>query len=152
MEIIQGVAVDGDEPTPVAGPFQEHLPCSFAYKLVSGVVPDFSRHFFSHRVEDVGEMFVRNLQEEVEQLLQEYIATLQQRLVLTEAELRSFHTVINCYICNQPLEGDKVCDHCHILGIFRGTAHISCDLAYRISKSEWKLPVIIHNHRGYDGH
>ena len=63
MDTTQGVAVGGDEPTPVAGPFQEHLPCSFAYKLMSSMVPDFSRSLVSYRVEDAREMFVRKLQE-----------------------------------------------------------------------------------------
>ena len=36
MDTTQGDAVGGDELTP-SGPFQEHLPCSFAYKLVSSV-------------------------------------------------------------------------------------------------------------------
>ena len=97
-------------------------------------------------------MFVRKLQEEGEQLFQEYIATPQQLLALTVAELRSFHTAINCHICNQPLGGDKVRDHCHIVGCYRGTAHSRCNLAYRISKSDWKLPVVIHNPKGYDEH
>ena len=45
-------------------------------------------------------------------------------------------------------EGTK----CVIVGNYRGTAHSRCNLAYRISKSEWKLPVIRHNLQGYDGH
>ena len=75
MDTTQGVASGGDGPTP-AGPFREHLPCSFAYKLVSSVVPDLlSRPLVTYRGEDALEMFVRKLQEEAEQLFQEYIAT-----------------------------------------------------------------------------
>ena len=114
----QGVAAGGDEPTP-AGPFQEHLPCRFAYKLVSSVVPDFSMPLVSYRGEVAGERIVRKLQE-AEQLFQKYIATPQQRLVLTKAELRSFHTAINCHICNQLLGGDTVRNHCHIVGELSG--------------------------------
>ena len=51
MDITKG----GDEPTPGAGLFQEHLPCSFAHKLVSSVVPDFSSPLVSYRGEDAGE-------------------------------------------------------------------------------------------------
>ena len=98
------------------------------------------------------EMFVRKLQEQADQLFQEYIATPQQLLAFTEAELRSFHTVVNCHIWNQPLGRDKVRDHCHIVGIYRGAAHSRCNLAYSISKSDWKLTVVIHNLKGYDGH
>ena len=152
MDTTQGVAADSDEPTPGAGPFQEQLTCSFAYKLVSSVVPDFSRPLVSYRGEDAGEMFVSKLQEEAEQLLQENVAPPQQLLALTEAELRSFHTTINCHIFNQPLGGNKVRDHCHIAGNYRGAAHSRCNLAYIISKSDWKLPVIIHNLKRCDGH
>ena len=82
------------------------------------MIPDFSSPLVSYRGEDAGEMFVRKLQEEVELLFHEFIATPQQRLALTEAELRSFHTAINCHICNQSLGGNKVRDHCHIVGTF----------------------------------
>ena len=112
MNTTQGVAAGGgDEPIAASGPFQEHLPCSFAYKVVSSVVPDISRPLVSHRG-DAGEMSVRKLQEEAEQLFQEYIDTPQQLQELIDAELRSFHTVTNCHICNQSLGGEK----CVIIG------------------------------------
>ena len=43
-------------------------------------------------------------------------------------------------------------DHCHIVGNYRGNACSRCNLAYRISKFEWKLPVVMHKLKGYDGH
>ena len=43
-------------------------------------------------------------------------------------------------------------DHCHIVGSYGGAAHSECNLMYRIPKSGWKLPVVIHNLKGYDGH
>ena len=74
-------------------------------------------------------------------------------LPLTVAELRPFHTAINCHICSQPLGSDKVRDHCHIVvGNYRDNAHSRCNLMYRISKSGWQLSVVIHNLKGYDGH
>ena len=99
---------------------------------MSSVVPDFCKPLVSYRGEDAGEMFVRKLQKEAEQLFQKYIATPQQLLALTEAELRSFHTAINCHICIQPLGGDIVRDHCHIVGNYRGAVRSKCNLAYRI--------------------
>ena len=55
-------------------------------KSTSHVVPDVSRPLVSYRGENSGEMFVRKLQEEAEQISQEYIATPQQLLELTDAE------------------------------------------------------------------
>ena len=37
-------------------------------------------------------------------------------------------------------------------GNYRGAAHQRSNLGYRISKSEWKVPVFMHNLKGYDGH
>ena len=84
-----------------------------------------------YRGEYAVEMFLRKLQEEAEQSFQEYIATPQQLLALTDAELHCFHTAINCHICNQPLGGDKVRDNCHIVGPYRVAAHSRCNLEYR---------------------
>ena len=110
MDTTQGVAAAGDdEPTAASGPYQEHLPCSFACKVVSSVVPNLSRPLVSYRGEYAGEMFVRKLQEKAEQLFQEYIVTPHQRLELTEAELRSFHTATRCHICYQLHRGRGVC-------------------------------------------
>ena len=88
---------------------------------------------------------------EEEQWFQEYIDTPQLLLELTDAELRFFHTTTNCHIYNKPLGGDKVRDHCHIVWDDRDAAP-RCNLAYRISKSECKLPAVMHNLKGYDGH
>ena len=94
MDTTQGVATDSESSSRA---FQEHLPRSFAYKIVSSVVSDYSRPLVSYRGEDAAEMFVRKLQEEAKQLFQEYIVTPQQLPELTGAELRSFHTATNCH-------------------------------------------------------
>ena len=54
-----------------------------------------------------------------------------------------------CWICREELNIDKVRDHCHITGKFRGAAHNQCNLKLKIPK---KLPIIFHNLEGYDGH
>ena len=54
-----------------------------------------------------------------------------------------------CWICNEELNTDKVTDHCHITGKFRGAAHNQCTLKLKIPK---KLPIIFYNSEGYDGH
>ena len=53
---------------------------------------DFSRPLVSYRGEDAAEIFMRKLQEEAKQLFDEYIDTPKSLLLLTVAELRSFHT------------------------------------------------------------
>ena len=104
-----------------------------------------------HRGEDAAETFVRDLQQEAKQLLDEYFPT-PKPLLLTATELRWFNNATTCHIYTKPLVGDKVRDHCHIVGSYRGAAHNEYNLMYMISKSGWKLPVVIHKLKGYDGH
>ena len=44
---------------------------------------------------------------------------------------------------------NKVRDHCHITGKYRGAAHSQCNLKLKIPS---KIPIIFHNLEGYDGH
>ena len=50
------------------------------------------------------------------------------------------------------VKGDKVRDHCHFTGQFRGAAHNHCNLRYKIDKQRYKLPIVFHNLCGYDAH
>ena len=67
------------------------------------------------------------------QLFQEYVATPQKLLALTDAELRSFHTAIACHIYNQLMGGDKVRDHVHIVGNYQGDARGRWNLVHQLS-------------------
>ena len=56
-----------------------------------------------------------------------------------------------CWICNKLFDvGDeKVRDHCHITGKYRGASQWSCNTNLRMSK---EIPVIFHNLKVYDSH
>ena len=54
-----------------------------------------------------------------------------------------------CWICSKLIENDKVRDHCHITGKYRGAAHWQCNINLKVSK---KLVVIFHNLKGYNSH
>ena len=47
------------------------------------------------------------------------------------------------------LDKNKVGDHCHIIGKYRGAAHSQFNLKLKIPR---KLPIIFHNLENYDGH
>ena len=149
VDTAQSVEVGGESASHV---FQDHIPC-FEYKAVNSVDPNFSRPLVMYRGENAAEKFVCDYQQEAKQLFDEYIAT-PKPMLLTAAELRSFNDVTICQYAQNRLGMIK----CEIIvtfttiGRYRGAAHSECSLMYRISKSGWKLPVAMHNLKGYDGH
>ena len=54
-----------------------------------------------------------------------------------------------CHICNEELGKDRVHNHCHMSGKFRGAAHEVCNLKYKVRKF---FQVVFHNLSGYDSH
>ncbi|GBB99512.1 hypothetical protein RclHR1_35430001, partial [Rhizophagus clarus] len=55
-------------------------------------------------------------------------------------------------IASEKAKADKVWDHCHITGKFRGSAHNTCNLKLQIEPWKTPIPVVFHNFRGYDSH
>ena len=70
-------------------------------------------------------------------------------LLMTEEDEEIYNNTNICWICSKEITENKVRDHCHITGKYRGAAHKDCNLKLRIPK---KLPVIFHILEGYDGH
>ena len=70
---------------------------------------------------------------------------------MSAKEEEIFQSPNKCWICNKlfDLVDEKVRDHCHISGKFRGAAHFSFNANLKITK---KVLVIFHNLRGYDSH
>ena len=70
-------------------------------------------------------------------------------MVFTKENEKQFNMALDCWICGEELGNDRVRDHCHYTGCYRGAAHNSCNLKYRKPES---VPVFFHNLTGYDSH
>ena len=70
---------------------------------------------------------------------------------MTIEDEENYQNSQNCWICDQKIinNKDKVRDHCHITGKFRGAAHKEYNPKLRIPR---KIPITFHNLEGYDGH
>ena len=69
---------------------------------------------------------------------------------LTPKEMDRYKKLERCHICFKPFKEDnKVRDHCHYTGRYRGPAHMKCNLQYKIPSH---IPIIFHNLLGYDAH
>ena len=70
---------------------------------------------------------------------------------LTESQLKECARATKCHICFRPFseKKKKARDHCHYAGLYRGAAHSSCNLQYKIPSY---IPVVFHNLAGYYAH
>ena len=70
---------------------------------------------------------------------------------LTKKQKEEHTKAKKCHICFKEFfsKDIKVRDHCHYTGRYRGAAHSSCNLMYRIPSY---IPVVFHNLAGYDAH
>ena len=64
---------------------------------------------------------------------------------MTIEDENNYQNSKDCWICNEKLDTDKVRDHRHITGKYRG----QCNLKLKMPR---KLPIIFHNLEGHDGH
>ena len=67
------------------------------------------------------------------------------------ASQESFQQSKVCWLCENPLDNDKVRDHDHLTGKYRGAAHNKCNLNCK-KKSSSFVPIFFHNFSGYDCH
>ena len=72
-------------------------------------------------------------------------------LIMSEEEEYLFQQSNSCWICKKLIDNheEKVIDHCHVTGKFRGTTHWDCNINFQLTK---KVSVIFHNLRGYNSH
>ena len=70
---------------------------------------------------------------------------------LTKSQLKEYKRATKCHICFKPFSEKKrrVRVHCHYTALYRGAAHSSCNLKYKIPNY---IPVVFHNLAGYDAH
>ena len=69
---------------------------------------------------------------------------------LSDADKEDFRNATHCRFCEQELKSDRVRDHCHMTGKYRGAAHKDCNWHYH--HRNWSVPVFCHNMKGYDSH
>ena len=123
----------------------EHKVCSYAFIIVRS--DGKAGKPFHYRGEDAAERFLK--------CMMHVYSGLKDKLNLKELTMTDeddFENATECWICKKELEDDRVRDHDHITGKFRGAAHSNCNLQLKVDPKTWKLPIFFHNLRGYDSH
>ena len=128
---------------------QKHKPVSFCIHLVSDYwKPRPILYRAKNDDEDIGKKFVEVLRDFLKTLHEK---TPQKPMEFDRKDAEKFKSATHCFICKEPFEGtkNKVRDHCHFTGKFRGAAHSKCNLLFRVPNF---VPVFLHNLKNYDAH
>ena len=131
--------------------YQKHEPVSFVYYIKSfneSVYKSKLRKYVKENEEDPDtiDVFINWLEEDVK-----IISGLgNEKMVITPEEQKQFSQASNCWICEKLLNlQDRVRDHCHFTGRYRGAACNICNLKYCKPNN---ISVFFHNLSGYDSH
>ena len=131
--------------------YQKHEPISFYYYIKcfdsKVCLPIKERSYTGKNAEQV---FLKYLEEDIKM-----IANIPKKeIIFGEKEKERYNEETRCWICKGEFDDknknkEKVKDHCHYTGRYRGAAHNECNLNYR--KPNF-TPVVFHNLSGYDSH
>ena len=132
----------------------QHIPSG--YSTYTNCSFDKSNNKLSYyRGEDCMKRFCKDLKDHATKIIDFKKKTM---IPLTKEEEDNYNKENICYICKKEFNNDttessslerKVRDHCHFTGKYRGAAHNTCNLRYKIPKN---IPVIFHNGSTYDYH
>ena len=116
--------------------YQKHEPISFSYYIKcfnDNVYKPILRKYTKTKPEDADAMdvFIKWLEEDVKNIANIEI----KEMIFTEEDKKQFNKASDCWICGEALGNDRVRDHCHFTGRYRGPAHNSCNLKYRTPNS-----------------
>ena len=115
-----------------------------------------NQNIIKEKTEDCMKMFCKDLKDQAMKIIN---YEKKEMIPLTDKEKETHKNQKICYICEKEFCTDKnnkefkkmqkVRDHCHYTGKYRGAAHNNCNLNYKIPK---EIPVVFHNGSTYDYH
>ena len=109
--------------------YQDHIPCSFAYKFVC-VDGELTKPIVVFRGENAAYEFFKAILKKYQHCKKVMTKHFNKYLIMSEEEEEQFQLSNICWICEKLIDDDdeKVRDHCHITGKFRDATHLSCNI------------------------
>ena len=80
-----------------------------------------------------------------------YFKNTNKDIIVTQEDEEDYSNSNICRLCEKIIECDKVRDHCHLTGKYRGPAHSKCNINVTQKQSNF-IPFIFHNFSNYDCH
>ena len=80
-----------------------------------------------------------------------YFKNTRKDIIMTQEDEEDYRNNDICRFCEKEIISDKVRDHCHLTGKYRGPAHSICNVNVTQKQSNF-IPILFHNYSNYDSH
>ena len=80
-----------------------------------------------------------------------YFKNTKKDIIMEQEDEEDFKNNNICRFCEKEILSDKVRDHCHLTGKYRGPAHNTCNINVTQKQSNF-IPFVFHNFSNYDCH
>ena len=131
---------------------QDHIPSSLAYQVVCAD-DKFSKAIVLYIGKSAVDKFIKGILDKYDYWKKVMKKHFFKKIVISAEDEEKFQLLSNnkSWICDKLVfvGGDKVRDHCHVTGKYRGSAHWSCNVNVKLTK---EVPVIFHHLKSYDSH
>ena len=118
-----------DEKKSFTKQYQKHTPSSFCYyikcfedRVYKGKLVTYTA---MSETDDVAGKFVESIGKDVIDIYER--TKFPKKIEMTDEDEKNYKNAEVCHICEEELEDDKVKDHCHLTGKYRGAAHDKCN-------------------------
>ena len=128
-----GIDVEYDSNSSYTRKYQNHIPCTFACK-VAFVDNKYCKEIVLYRGKDAAFKFIKSILNEYNYCKSVVKKHFNENLIMGAGENERFEMTNICWICSKLFENsdNKVRDHCHITGKYRGAAHSNCSINLKI--------------------
>src|SRR5688572_8188977 len=146
--------IDTCQPNPntsYTNKYQKHVPSSFCYYIKCFDDDLYSQAPVTYTAEndddDVAQIFIDTLIDDIKDIYKRF--KFPKEMIFEKEDKELYDSATVCHICEGELGDDRVRDHCHLTGKYRGAAHKICNLHYEVPKF---ILVLFHNLSCYDSH
>ena len=121
--------------------------CFYVVSRVEGFSMDPVAYMIKDECDEVDKIFAEKLEETTKKIYEAFKTPVP---MIFDDDARKLHKSLTvCFTCGEELGSDKVRDHCHYTGKYRGALHSECNLRLKRTRT---IPVFFHNLSGYDSY
>ena len=121
--------------------------CLYPVSRIEGFSMEPITYVAKEEHDEVDKVLVKRMIEEAKKVYERF--KIPAKMIFDEDAKNLHESATVCFACKK-FDGNKVRDHCHYTGKYRGALHSKCNL--KLGERTLIIPVLAHNNSGYDSH